>query len=264
MLGMIEHASGLALRFSPGVGAQNVDVRVAQLEALEVVKVNPKGALVGSVGQGSEEGLFVTNCSGLPQIRTAVKIWHFLISHLVDQIDDVDNLVDAYVGVGEGVSVLVQQGLHVKKEGQARHHVVEVANDVGAPVTQLVGSSHAIVFSVIRAVEQGVGVGVLTVENGVEGDHHLEGVPVVAPQSKQAGEQTDEVLLNVGVVQAKAHVSLDEGAPSAAAGKIKNVSAGLCGFGLLQPGMLSHELGNALSEAPITVYSGRCRNSVGS
>ena len=118
MLGMIEHASGLALRFSPGVGAQNVDVRVAELEALEVVKVNPKGALVGSVGQGSEEGLFVTNCSGLPQIRTAVKIWHFLISHLVDQIDDVDNLVDAYVGVGEGVSVLVQQGLHVKKKGR--------------------------------------------------------------------------------------------------------------------------------------------------
>ena len=73
MLGMIEHASGLALRFSPGVGAQNVDVRVAQLEALEVVKVNPKGALVGSVGQGSEEGLFVTNCSGLPQVGPAKK-----------------------------------------------------------------------------------------------------------------------------------------------------------------------------------------------
>jgi hypothetical protein len=57
---------------------------------------------------------------------------------------------------------------------------------------------------------------------------------------------------------------LDEGAPSAAAGKIENVSAGLCGFGLLQPGMLAHELGNALSVTPVTVNSGRCRNSFGS
>jgi hypothetical protein len=72
---MIKHASGLALRFCPGVGAQNVDVGVAELEALEVVKVNQKGALVGPVGgEGSEEGLFVTNCSGLPQVGPAKKI----------------------------------------------------------------------------------------------------------------------------------------------------------------------------------------------
>jgi hypothetical protein len=71
---MIKHASGLALRFCPGVGAQNVDVGVAELEALEVVKVNQKGALVGPVGEGSEEGLFVTNCSGLPQVGSAKKI----------------------------------------------------------------------------------------------------------------------------------------------------------------------------------------------
>ena len=61
MLGVIEYASGLALLFCPGVHAQNVDVGVAEFETLEVVKVELKGAVVGSVRDGSEEGLFVAN-----------------------------------------------------------------------------------------------------------------------------------------------------------------------------------------------------------
>ena len=61
MLGVIKYASGLALGFCPCVCAQNVDVRVAEFESLEVGKVDLKGAFVSSVRESSKEGLFVTN-----------------------------------------------------------------------------------------------------------------------------------------------------------------------------------------------------------
>jgi hypothetical protein len=76
----------------------------------------------------------------------------------------------------KSVSVVGYDILHVKNAGYVGGYLRQTFHNVSPSKSQLVGSSHAIVFSVICTVKKRIGVGVLAIQNSVKGDANLKTV----------------------------------------------------------------------------------------
>ena len=104
----------------------------------------------------------------------------------------------------------IQQILHVKSHRQLGGHIDQIVNFVGSAVTEFISSTQSIIFSVIRAVKNRVGAGVLTKQNCVKSDHDFEGVSRVTLQGKQSTKHRQQMFEHVGIVKSESDMGLNQ------------------------------------------------------